>query len=93
MIYGYAAGDMMLCKDIVIPEITPAIAAEMLQYGKASGMRMLLECEFIEGYYTALKFPQETASRTERQAQRMNYDYCVQTMAGLMKKYAPEILK
>ena len=51
MIYGYAAGDMMLCKDIVIPEITPAIAAEMLQYGKASGMRMLLECAFIEGYY------------------------------------------
>ena len=93
MIYGYPAGNMMLCKGIVIPEITPEITAEILHYRKAYDMGMLLESAFIEGYYTALKFPQETANRTERQAQRMNYDYCVQTMAGLMKKYAPEILK
>ncbi len=45
------------------------------------------------GYYTTLKFPPKAESGAVRQAQEMNYENCVQTMAGLMKKYAPEILK
>lgn len=91
MIYGYTAGDIVLCKDIVIPEITPEIRAEILHYG--NNMRVLIESAFIEGYHTALKFPQEKVDNTARRAQQMNYEHCVQTMAGLMKKYAPEILK
>lgn len=96
MIYGYPTEGMMFCKDIVIPEITPEIKtkkeAGILHCGKAN-MERLLGCAFIEGYYTALMFPPRSESSMRRQAQRMNYEYCVQTMAGLMKKYAPEILK
>lgn len=93
MIYGYPAGNIVLCKDVSIPEITPEIKAEILHYGKAFNMERFLGYAFIEGYHTALMFPPKAESSMTRQAQRMNYEYCVQTMAGLMKKYAPEILK
>ena len=44
-------------------------------------------------YYTSLSFPSRVAERSVLQAQRQNYDYFIHTMAEMMKKYAPEILK
>lgn len=42
-------------------------------------------------YCTSMLFPSRVASVRERQAQQQNYDYFVQTMAEMIKKYAPEI--
>lgn len=80
-------------KDIAMSKITLEILPEILYYGKAFDVEAYGQVTFIEGYHTALKFPPEATDITARQAQRMNYEYCVQTMAGLIKKYAPEILK
>lgn len=44
-------------------------------------------------YYTSLCFPSRIADSGVLQAQRQNYDYFIHTMAEMMKKYAPEILK
>ena len=44
-------------------------------------------------YYTSLSFPSRVADSSVLQAQRQNYDYFIHTMAKMMKKYAPEILK
>ena len=44
-------------------------------------------------YYTSLSFPSRVADSSVLQAQRQNYDYFIHTMAEMMKKYAPEILK
>ncbi len=41
---------------------------------------------------TIMRFPAPVSEGGGRRAQQMNYEYCVQTIAGLMKKYAPEIL-
>ena len=44
-------------------------------------------------YYTSLSFASRVADSSVLQAQRQNYDYFIHTMAEMMKKYAPEILK
>ena len=44
-------------------------------------------------YYTSLRFPSRVADGGVLQAQSQNYDYFIHTMAEMMKKYAPEILK
>ena len=44
-------------------------------------------------YYTSLRFPSRVADSGVLQAQNQNYDYFIHTMAEMMKKYAPEILK
>ena len=44
-------------------------------------------------YYTSLRFPSRVADSGVLQAQSQNYDYFIHTMAEMMKKYAPEILK
>lgn len=44
-------------------------------------------------YYTSLSFPSRVVDSSVLQAQRQNYDYFIHTMAEMMKKYAPEILK
>lgn len=93
MIYDYSLKSAVFCRDIAMPRITPQALAGILYCGRAFGMDTYGEIPFIGGYYTSLKFPQEAENSVERQAQRMNYEYCVQTIAGLMKKYAPEILK
>ncbi|GFI45922.1 hypothetical protein IMSAGC019_01235 [Lachnospiraceae bacterium] len=93
MVYNFPPMDTVLIEDIAIPKITSQILSEIIHYGRAFDVGTYGQIVFIEGYYTSLKFPQEVANSTARQARRMNYDYCVQTMAGLMKKYAPEILK
>lgn len=92
MIYGYPTGGIVFCGDIAMSKITPQELAEILYCRRAFGEDTYGEIPFIEGYYTSLKSPQEAVNSEERQAQRMNYEYCVQTIAGLMKKYAPEIL-
>lgn len=93
MIYNFPPMDTVFIKDIAIPKITSQILSEIIHYGGVFDVGTYGQTVFIEGYYTFLEFPQEAANSTARQAQRMNYDYCVQTMAGLMKKYAPEFLK
>lgn len=40
---------------------------------------------------TAMHFPSKITEEKEKQAQKLNYDYFIYTMADLMKKYAPEI--
>lgn len=92
MIYDYSLANVVFYKDITMPEITPEILSEIIHFGKGIDAKTCRQIEFLDGYCTSLKFPQEAANSTERQAQRMNYEYCIQTMAGLMKKYAPEIL-
>lgn len=92
MIYNFQAKAVILCENIIVPEITPKILSEIIHLGKGVDTEICRRIAFMDGYYTSLKFPQEAVNSTERQAQRMNYEYCVQTMAGLMKKYASEIL-
>ena len=93
MVYNFPPMDAVLHKNIAIPKITSQIVPEIIHYGRAFDVETYSHIFFIEGYFTSLIFPQEAANSTARQARRMNYDYCVQTIAGLMKKYAPEILK
>lgn len=92
MTYDFLLENEMLYKEIAMPEITSKILSEIIHFGRGTDAKTCRQIEFLDGYYTSLKFPQEAANSTERQAQRMNYEYCVQTMAGLMKKYASEIL-
>lgn len=44
-------------------------------------------------YYTSFRFPSRVADSGVLQAQSQNYDYFIHTIAEMMKKYAPEILK
>ena len=37
------------------------------------------------------KFPNEAKTKEEKQAQQMNYDYFIQTLTELVKKYASNI--
>lgn len=92
MFHDYSSKGAVFCRDVAMPKITPQVLAAILYCGRAFGVDTYGEIPFIEGYHTSLKFPQEAENSVERQAQRMNYEYCVQTIAGLMKKYAPEIL-
>lgn len=91
--WDFLSKDAVVCKEVAVSKITLDILPEILHYSEPFSRERLLESVFIEGYYTALKFPPEATDITARQAQRMNYEYCIQTMAGLIKKYAPEILK
>lgn len=92
MFYNYLSKSAVLSKDAAMSKITPQMMAGIFCCRRAFDMETYGETAFIGGYHTSLRFPQEAVNREERQAQRMNYDYCVQTIAGLMKKYAPEIL-
>lgn len=87
MLYDFPLMDAVLYGDTAMPKIS-----EILYCRRAFDVDTYGKIPFIEGCYTSLKFPQEAVNRERRQAQRMNYEYCVQTIAGLMKKYAPEIL-
>lgn len=93
MIYDYPLKGAVFCRGTAMPKIMPQVLAGILYCGRAFGVDTYGEIPFIEGYYTSFKFPQEAENDAERQAQGMNYEYCVQTIAGLMKKYAPEVLK
>lgn len=92
MFYNYLSKSAVLCKGAAMSKITPQMMAGIFYRRRAFDVETYGETVFIGGYHTSLRFPQESASSEERQAQRMNYDYCVQTIAGLMKKYAPGIL-
>lgn len=92
MIYNFQEKAVILWKNIIAPEITPKILPEIIHFGRGIDAKTCRQIVLLNGYYTSLIFPQEAVNSTERQAQRMNYEYCVQTMAGLMKKYASEIL-
>lgn len=39
-----------------------------------------------------MHFPPQVTNAVEKQAQKMNYDYFIHTMADMMRKYAPELL-
>lgn len=92
MNYDFLFIDAVLYDGGIFAKITPKILPEIIHLGKGVAAETCSRIAFMDGYYTSLKFPQEAANSTERQAQKMNYEYCVQTMAGLMKKYASEIL-
>lgn len=92
MIYDCSLTNEMLYKEITMPKISPKILPEIIHFGRGIDAKTCRQIVLLNGYYTSLIFPQEAVNSTERQAQRMNYEYCVQTMAGLMKKYASEIL-
>ena len=53
-------------------------------------LKLFLE-EAKRCYCTSMRFPSRVASVREQQAQRQNYDLFVNTMAEMIKKYAPEI--
>lgn len=69
-------------------------ATDLIMSRKSYQSEQLLQL-FLEEtkrcYYTSMCFPSRVASVRERQAQQQNYDYFVQTMAEMIKKYAPEI--
>lgn len=73
-----------------------ASATDIIIYRNAYQPEKLLQLFLEESrrcYYTLMSFPSSVVSVREQQAQRQNYDYFIHTMAEMMKKYAPEILK
>lgn len=92
MFFDYSSKGAVLCKDTAMSKITPQMRAGILYWREAFDVETYGDISFIGGYHTSIRCSREAVNREERQAQRMNYEYCVQTIAGLMKKYAPEIL-
>ena len=92
MNYDFTFVDVVLYDGRITAKITSEILPRIIHLGRGIDAQTWGQTVFMDGYCTSLKFPQEAVNSTERQAQRMNYEYCVQTMAGLMKKYASEIL-
>ncbi len=86
MMFDWLAASIVTLKDLVSSKIK---AGDILGEPVLHGGQTI----FPGGRHTALKFPPKAESGEARQAQEMNYEYFIQTMAGLMKKYAPEILK
>ena len=89
MVFNWPAASLVLRKDMAVSKIKAGDILSGRIFHGSQARRSILQ----GGYYTTLKFPPKAESGEARKAQEMNYEYCVQTMAGLMKKYAPEILK
>lgn len=70
-------------------------ATDLIMYKKGYKPEELLTVFLEEAkrcYCTSMRFPSRVTSGREQQAQRQNYDLFVNTMAELIKKYAPELL-
>lgn len=55
---------------------------------RLSEKNQLLNMSFAEiGVYTVMKFPPKNAGAREKKIQKQNYNYFIQTMAEMIKKY------
>ena len=69
-------------------------ATDLIMYKKGYKPEELLAVFLEEAkrcYCTSMRFPSRVVSVREQKVQRQNYDFFVNTMAELMKKYASEI--
>ena len=87
MIFNDMFKDAVYYEGAAIPKRMPEIKAKDILFWRRGSVGFL-EAIFQEVYHTILKFPPKAESGAARQAQQMNYEYCVKTMTELMKKYA-----
>lgn len=73
--------------NMVLPKFTP------LKYKKGENGQggVQFHCQSLNYEDRIYKFPSKAKTAEEKQAQKMNYDYFIQTMTELVKKYASDM--
>ena len=71
-----------------IKKLRVKISRKDIIYTRLCEKNQLLNMSFAEaGVYTMMKFPPKNAGAREKKIQKQNYNYFIQTMAEMIKKY------
>lgn len=69
------------------------VTKDMVLHMQAKRNRFPFAVPGKESYLTRLCFPPVHGDRTEKQAQQENYEAFIRTVADMVQKYAPELMK